>query len=202
MIPVPELGHNPLPPRLRGCVCLLRCTIMEAEATTRRSRSRGARASWSVRFGLAAVLSVALSGAPGAALAAAGKSERCPQQCDAAGDYGCPPRVVPCERGLPECEGSPPDARRHRDGRDRTCDQNGEQPLYPTKHAARLVYSRQGLPAAPDVTAAGRGAPQSRKSPWPSSTAQVGNRLTVDTHAPALVAPWAVSFRGKHGGLP
>lgn len=95
-------------------------------------------AAWLVRFGLAAALSVALSGAPRAVAAVAGKTAPCAQECgDSTGDSGCPPacpygscaRIVPavlddafeCGIGAPTpgqypCDEASPPAPAPRDG--------------------------------------------------------------------------------------
>ena len=55
------------------------------------------------RLSLAAALSLALSGAPGVALAVAGNLEECREQCRTVGDCGCTPACAhgACARIVP-----------------------------------------------------------------------------------------------------
>lgn len=96
--------------------------------------TQGLRAAWAVRFGLVAVLSLASSGAPRAAAAAAGRMGPCAEKCDgSAGDSGCPP-ICPdgiCAKvvqaliaAAPECGMLAPDS-------SRPCLCDDDEPLAP-----------------------------------------------------------------------
>lgn len=94
---------------------------------------RRARIAWFVRVGLMTALSLALSGTPRAAAAAAGMMGPCQQECDgSAGDSGCPPtctdgvcaKIVPAViEAAPVCGAASPQSQR--------CLCNDAEPLAP-----------------------------------------------------------------------
>ncbi len=85
--------------------------------------TRALGTAWLIRFGFVAALSVVLSGAPRAAVAATGVTVQCAQECGGStGDFGCPPscsagacaRIAPATMGdALECSVITPRAERY-----------------------------------------------------------------------------------------